>query len=34
MKHQMDLFIIEDKIISLNLQGTSTGDIEKTMREM
>ena len=33
-KHQMDISAIEDKIIFLYSQGTSTRDIEKTMREM
>lgn len=33
-KHQMDISAIEDKIIFLYSQGTSTRDIEKTMQEM
>jgi transposase-like protein len=33
-KHQMDISDIEDKIIFLYSQGTSTRDIEKTMQEM
>ena len=33
-KHQTDVSSIEDKIIFLYSQGTSTRDIEKTMREM
>jgi len=33
-KHQMDISEIEDKIIFLYSQGTSTRDIERTMREM
>ena len=33
-KHQMDISAIEDKIIFLYSQGTSTRDIEKTMRQM
>ena len=33
-KHQMDISAIEDKIIFLYSQGTSTRDIEKAMREM
>jgi len=33
-KHQSDISSIEDKIIFLYSQGTSTRDIEKTMREM
>ena len=33
-KHQMDISEIEDKIIYLYSQGTSTRDIEKTMQEM
>lgn len=33
-KHQTDISEIEDKIIFLYSQGTSTRDIEKTMREM
>ena len=33
-KHQLDISAIEDKIIFLYSQGTSTRDIEKTMREM
>lgn len=33
-KHQMDISEIEDKIIFLYSQGTSTRDIEKTMQEM
>lgn len=33
-KHQMDISAIEDKIIFLYSQGTSTRDIEKTMQEL
>ena len=33
-KHQMDISAIEDKIIFLYSQGTSTRDIERTMQEM
>ena len=33
-KHQMDISEIEDKIIFLYSQGTSTRDIEKTMNEL
>ncbi|NLW49184.1 MAG: IS256 family transposase [Firmicutes bacterium] len=33
-KHQMDISSIEDKILFMYSQGTSTRDIEKTMREM
>ena len=33
-KHQMDISDIEDKILFLYSQGTSTRDIEKTMQEM
>ena len=33
-KHQMDISEIEDKIIFLYSQGTSTRDIERTMQEM
>ncbi len=33
-KHQMDISDIEDKIIFLYSQGTSTRDIERTMQEM
>ena len=33
-KHQLDISAIEDKIIFLYSQGTSTRDIEKTMQEM
>ena len=33
-KHQMDISEIEDKIIYLYSQGTSTRDIERTMQEM
>lgn len=33
-KHEMDISAIEDKIIFLYSQGTSTRDIEKAMREM
>lgn len=33
-KHQTDISSIEDKVIFLYSQGTSTRDIEKTMREM
>jgi putative transposase len=33
-KHQMDISAIEDKIIFLYSQGTSTRDIEKAMQEM
>jgi transposase-like protein len=33
-KHQSDISSIEDKVIFLYSQGTSTRDIEKTMREM
>lgn len=33
-KHQTDISEIEDKIIFLYSQGTSTRDIERTMREM
>lgn len=33
-KHQMDISAIEEKIIFLYSQGTSTRDIEKTMQEM
>lgn len=33
-KHQMDISAIEDKIIFLYAQGTSTRDIERTMQEM
>ena len=33
-KHQMDISEIEDKIIFLYSQGTSTRDIEKTMQKM
>ena len=33
-KHQLDISSIEDKIIFLYAQGTSTRDIEKTMQEM
>lgn len=33
-KHQTDISAIEDKIIFLYSQGTSTRDIEKTMQEM
>jgi transposase-like protein len=33
-KHQMDVSEIEDKIIFLYSQGTSTRDIERTMQEM
>ena len=33
-KHQMDISNIEDKIIFLYSQGTSTRDIERTMQEM
>ena len=33
-KHQMDISEVEDKIIFLYSQGTSTRDIERTMREM
>ena len=33
-KHQMDVSEIEDKILFLYSQGTSTRDIERTMQEM
>ena len=33
-KHQMDISEIEDKILFLYSQGTSTRDIERTMQEM
>lgn len=33
-KHQMDISSIEDKILFMYSQGTSTRDIEKAMREM
>ena len=33
-KHQMDISAIEDKILFLYSQGTSTRDIERTMQEM
>ena len=33
-KHQMDISSIEDKILFMYSQGTSTRDIEKNMREM
>ena len=33
-KHQLDISGIEDKIIFMYSQGTSTRDIEKTMREL
>jgi len=33
-KHQMDISAIEDKILFMYSQGTSTRDIEKAMREM
>lgn len=33
-KHQMDISDIEDKILFLYSQGTSTRDIERTMQEM
>ena len=33
-KHQMDISDIEDKILFLYSQGTSTRDIEKAMQEM
>jgi transposase-like protein len=33
-KHQLDISAIEDKIIFLYSQGTSTRDIERTMQEM
>ncbi|HYD90496.1 MAG TPA: IS256 family transposase [Flavobacterium sp.] len=33
-KHQLDISGIEDKILFMYSQGTSTRDIEKTMREM
>lgn len=33
-KHQMDISSIEDKILFMYSQGTSTRDIEKTMQEM
>lgn len=33
-KHQMDISAIEDKILFLYSQGTSTRDIEKAMQEL
>ena len=33
-KHQMDISDIEDKIMFLYSQGTSTRDIERTMSEL